>query len=168
MTEMDVEKQVDCVLDMWFGESLEGPENEVQHQRHLYNPLRRVALEAYRSGLRFGGSVDQGHMRHARKRAKAAIAAYLFKEACEAQTRARLAENALAQITLLAREARPAGFHQALARIEQIATRSRAAETSPRSSNRQLEKCPDCEKGLLKSAIGGGVKCDACAYWFCY
>lgn len=36
--------------------------------------------------------------------------------------------------------------------------------------SRHAPDCPDCKKGKLLSAPGGGIRCtDAeCGYWFCY
>lgn len=55
---------------------------------------------AYEKGLRYGEGIDRRRMKLAQKRAAAANknAARLFKDACEARDRARLAEEALARI----------------------------------------------------------------------
>ncbi|AKF13325.1 hypothetical protein PHIN3_60 [Sinorhizobium phage phiN3] len=47
-------KQVDSILDGWFGEALEDAENEQDRRNYLYEPLRKLMLKAYNDGYEDG------------------------------------------------------------------------------------------------------------------
>lgn len=84
MTE-EITKKIDAVLEGWFGETLEDSENEAQHRRHLYEPLRKVTVEAYQAGLQYSEGRQRVQLKLAQRRAAAANknAARIFKEAGE-------------------------------------------------------------------------------------
>ncbi len=50
----ELERKVDSILDGWFGEALEDSDNEEMLRRHLYEPLRRIIINAYEDGVTDG------------------------------------------------------------------------------------------------------------------
>lgn len=91
---------IDAVLDGWFGEPLAHAEDEANKTRHLYMPLYGVVQKAFEAGQRAHDDYQERVAKHQRKRTAAANknAARLFKDACDARERARIAEERLAKV----------------------------------------------------------------------